>query len=413
MSPKPLHATRVAVLVQNLPVPFDRRVWMESNALRDAGADVTVVCPADERFPPGDFMLDGIRVMRYAPPTEANGLGGYFNEYVTSLRRMRNLLRRARAAGRFDVIHYCNPPDLLFTVARSVGRRDRSIMVFDQHDVGPELVAAKKMRFGKALVAVASFFERLTYKASDHVIATNESYKRIALSRGGFAPDEVTVVRSGPTKDWADDVVRADWHEGHEFLLGYVGVMGRQEGIEYLLEAVSLLVHEMNVDVHLALVGSGPDRDRLEDLSRTLGVAEHTTFHGRLPDADLKSILVDADVCVNPDEVNPMNDLSTMNKIVEYMALGRPIVQFDVREGRFSAGDASLYASANDSREFALQIRKLLDNPDLRRTMGQNGRERFVTSLSWDSQAQHLISAYETLIERATPVAEDAEAIRR
>jgi glycosyltransferase involved in cell wall biosynthesis len=397
----PLEGTRVAVLVQNLPVPFDRRVWMESTALSRAGADVTVVCPSDAQHPAGDFTISGIRVIRYASPREANGMLGYFDEYVTSLRRMRRGLRLARQAGRFDVIHFCNPPDLLYTVAKSVGRRDKSVLIFDQHDVGPELVAAKRMRFGRFLVRVAEFFERQTYKAADHVISTNESYRDIAVRRGGFRRTDVTVVRSGPTLDWADDAPRSDWHEGRTHLLGYVGVMGRQEGIEYLLEAMEILVNDLGADVQLALVGSGPDRQRLEAITQKLGVSDHVTFHGRVSDDQLKSILLDSDVCVNPDEVNPMNNLSTMNKIVEYMALGRPIVQFDVKEGRYSAANASLYAAANDSSNFAMSIQRLLRDPELRRSMGAEGRKRFERVLCWERQADHLIGAYLQLQTKA------------
>lgn len=401
----PLAGIRTAVLVQNLPVPFDRRVWMESTALSRAGAAVTVVCPADDKHPAGEFTIDGIRVLRYEPPREANGLAGYFNEYVTSLRRMRKSLRQARAAGAFDVIHFCNPPDLLYTVAKRLARKDGSALIFDQHDLGPELVRAKHMPFGPVLVRVARFFEARTYKAADHVIATNESYKAIAMRRGGFSQDSVTVVRSGPTADWAADTPRSDWHEGREFLVGYVGVMGRQEGIEYLLDAIASLARQ-NVDVQLALVGSGPDRARLEARATAAGISDRVTFHGRLPDDDLKSILSDAEVCVNPDEVNEMNDLSTMNKIVEYMALGRPIVQFDVKEGRFSAQSASMYADANDAESFAEAIKTLLLNSELREQMGRDGRQRFEDVLCWEHQSEHLVGAYRSVTVRQSASAD-------
>ncbi|MDD7945820.1 glycosyltransferase family 4 protein [Microbacterium sp. NE2HP2] len=395
----PLSGRRVAILVQNLPVPFDRRVWMESMALAEAGADVTVVCPADDRHPAGEFTIEGIKVFRYRPPREASGPLGYLNEYAVSLLRMRHELRRARRGGRFDVIHFCNPPDLLYTVAGPFSRRDESILVFDQHDLGPELVEAKHMPLGRIFTGIAKIFESRTYASADHVIATNESYKQIAIARGGFTPDDVTVVRSGPVSNWGDDVRPRDWHNGHEFLLGYVGVMGRQEGIEYLLEAIAAL-REWELDVHLSLVGSGPDRSRLEILAASLGITDNVTFHGRVSDEDLKSILSDADVCVNPDEVNPMNNLSTMNKIVEYMALGRPIVQFDVKEGKFSAGGASSYAEANSAQSLALEIRSLLQDPEMRAGMSQEGIRRFKHTLCWEHQAGHLVDAYVGILDK-------------
>ncbi|MHC3000578.1 hypothetical protein OB08_16050 [Microbacterium sp. HJ5] len=394
-----LRGTRIAILVQNLPVPFDRRVWQEATSLADAGADVTVVCPSDQRHPVGDFVIEGVTVQRYEAPREAKGLLGYFDEYGVSLRRMADVFERLRISRPFDIVHFCNPPDLLYLVAKRAKRKDGSVLVFDQHDLGPELVAAKRMPLPWLVAGVARFFERRTYAWADHVISTNDSYRDIAMRRGRFSGEDVTVVRSGPHRSWAAyRPTGEDWHRGRRFLLGYVGVMGRQEGIEYLIDAVKILVAERHMDVHLALIGSGPDRDRLEGLARRGGVADRIEFHGRVPDGQMKSILADADVCVNPDEVNAMNDLSTMNKIIEYMALGRAIVQFDVREGRYSAGDASVYADRdNDARSFAHAVERVLKDPELARAMGDAGRTRFEEVLCWEIQAERLISAYSRL----------------
>lgn len=398
MNEKPLEGTRVAILVQNLPVPFDRRVWQESKALRDAGADVTVVCPSDAKHPAGRFVIEGITVHRYLAPKEAGAVLGYVNEYGVSLLRMRAELKDARRAGAFDVIQFCNPPDLLYAVAKPYKRRDGSTLVFDQHDLGPELVRAKHLPLAWFFVRLAALFERWTFRAADHVVSTNESYRAVAESRGGFPESKVTVVRSGPPRDWADAVQKKNWHRGRAYLLGYVGVMGRQEGIEYLIEALRILVEDLQLDIHLALIGSGPDRARLEDLARVSGHADRIEFHGRVTDDDLLSILSDADVCVNPDEVNEMNDLSTMNKIVEYMALGRPIVQFDVREGRFSAQEASAYADANSAQALADAIGEVLRDPDRAARMGEVGRQRFRAVLAWENQAEALVAAYTKMI---------------
>lgn len=395
----PLQGARIAILVQNLPVPFDRRVWQEATTLAVAGADVTVVSPDAPDYPAGEFTIDGVRVHRYVNPPEASGVFGYLREYVGALARMRRALRGAREqSGPFDAIHFCNPPDLLYLAATPLRRRDGSKLVFDQHDLGPELVKAKAMPLSALFVAIARYFERATYRSADHVVATNESYRSIALGRGRKSPGEVTVVRSGPSREWPDaPFVRRDWHANRQYLIGYLGVMGRQEGIEYLLEAHRLLLSQ-GLDVQLSLIGSGPDRARLEGLASGLGIADHVAFHGRVSDEVLKSILSDADVCVNPDEVNPMNDQSTMNKIIEYMALGRPIVQFDVREGRFSAQEASLYAAANDAASFADRIADVLRDHRLAARMGAFGGMRFREVLAWEQQGERLVRMYERLL---------------
>ena len=405
-----LYGTRIAILVQNLPVPFDRRVWQEATSLAAAGADVTVVCPSDPRHPAGDFVIDGVSVLRYEAPREANGVLGYFEEYGVSLRRMAAAFEGARTAQPFDIVHFCNPPDLLYLVAKRAKQKDGSVLVFDQHDLGPELVEAKRMPLPWLFGAVARFFERRTYAWADHVISTNDSYRDIAMRRGRFRGEDVTVVRSGPYRAWASyRATGEDWHRGRLFLLGYVGVMGRQEGIEYLIDAVKILVAERHLDVHLALIGSGPDRERLESLARSRGVADRIEFHGRVPDDQMKSILADADVCVNPDEVNAMNDLSTMNKIIEYMALGRPIVQFDVREGRVSARDSSLYADRdNDARSFAHAVERVLRDPELAEAMGDAGRARFEQALCWEIQAERLIAAYRGMTRERVPLADSS-----
>lgn len=400
---RPLTEKKILILVQNLPVPFDRRVWQESQSLSQAGAEVTVICPSDAKFPEGEFDIDGIRVIRYKNPPEARGALGYVLEYGLSLLRMSRSARKARIRGRFDAVHFCNPPDLLYLVAARFKRRDGSVLVFDQHDLGPELVSAKRLPFGGLFVAVAKLFEAWTYRAADHVVATNESYKRIAMTRGRFSDEAVTVIRSGPSRTWADEPTPArDWHEGRQYLVGYLGVMGRQEGIEHLLLAHRELA-DSGLDVQLALVGSGPDRARLEHLVQALEIAERVTFHGRVDDTTLRSILANADVCVNPDEVNPMNDLSTMNKIIEYMALGKPIVQFDVREGRVSALESSLYADFDVPGSFGASIREVLQHPEKAAAMGEFGRERFMSELSWESQAERLVAMYTGLLEN-TPI---------
>jgi glycosyltransferase involved in cell wall biosynthesis len=316
------------------------------------------------------------------------------------------MVRSIAKVRRIDAIHFCNPPDLLFLVALPYKLAMKTFLVFDQHDLGPELIRAKKLPLSFLFVILMHFFERLTYRVADHVIVTNASYRDVAFRRGRKTEAEVTIVRSGPRSEWIKpSPADAKWKRGRRYLVGYVGVMGRQEGIEYLIDAAAILRDEFGLDVQFGLVGSGPDFRRLQQLCADRGVDDLVEFHGRLSDNQLRSILSTADVCVNPDEVNELNNLSTMNKIVEYMALGRPIVQFDVKEGRESAKEASLYAAANDAHDFAKCIASLLTDPVRAGEMGLNGQRRFVDSLCWETQVGNLTSVYERgLAKELVPV---------
>lgn len=394
-----MRGRRVAILVQNLPVPFDRRVWQEALALRDAGASVSVVCPGTPDFPAGTFQIDSIMVHRFAMPKEASGVLGYVREYGISLWRMHKELAKLRKGGAFDVVHFCNPPDLLAFVALTQKISGGSRLVFDQHDLGPELVVAKGLRFGKLFAAVARSWEWVAYWAADHVIATNESYKRTAIKRGRKSANEVTVVRSGPRKEWILAAAPTKkWAKGRDYQVGYVGVIGKQEGIDYLLEAAKILIFDEGINVQFCLVGSGTEVENLKRQVKEMGLQPYVSFLGRLSDEDLRSVLSNSDVCVNPDEVNELNDKSTMNKVLEYMALGKPIVQFDVTEGRFSAMDASAYARPNDSLSFATELKNVLLDPDLAKAMGEFGKRRFEEELCWEQQTPKLLHAYETAI---------------
>jgi glycosyltransferase involved in cell wall biosynthesis len=394
---------RVLILVENLPSPFDRRVWQEATTLRDAGYTVSIICPTGKGYEKKHEAIDGIDVWRYPLPAEAEGALGYAVEYFAALSWTFLLSLRIFFAKGFDVIHACNPPDLFFLIGnffKLFGRK----FVFDHHDANPELYQAKFGRrdlFWKAMCLL----ERLTFRFADVSIATNNSYRRIAIERGGMPPERVFVVRSGPSLERLKIVPALESLKcGKRFLVGYVGVMGRQEGIDLLLQAVQHLVHERNrKDIHFGLVGGGTSLDEMKGLARELGVAEYVTFTGRVPDAELLAMLNTADVCVNPDVANEMNDISTMNKIMEYMALGKPMVQFDLAEGRFSAQDASLYAKKNDPLDFAARIVELLDNPEQRARMGAFGRRRVQNELEWRYEAPKLLAAYDALWAKTAP----------
>jgi glycosyltransferase involved in cell wall biosynthesis len=390
---RPLAGRRVLIIVENLPLPFDRRVWHECRTLTAAGARVVAICPTGKGYEARYEELDGIHIYRHALPIDAKGAAGYALEYGIALfHEMRLALKVARKHG-IDTIHACNPPDLIFLVAlpfKLFGKR----FIFDHHDINPELYEAKFGRRGY-FWRLMLLLERLTFRAADVVISTNDSYREIALTRGHRRPEDVFVVRSGPDLDRL--VVTAPnprWRNGRAHLVGYVGVMGDQEGIDLLLGAARQIVHDQGRDVQFVLVGGGPALEGLKAQARTLGLDGHVTFTGRAPDADLFEVLSSADICVNPDRVNPMNDKSTMNKILEYMAFSKPIVQFEVKEGRISADRASLYARPNDTADLAAKITELLDDPERRAEMGRFGRHRVESILSWDHQVDSLIAAY-------------------
>lgn len=391
----------VLIIVENLPVPFDTRVWQEARALYTNGYDVSVICPIGKGFEQRREVIDGIDIHRHPMPFEARGAAGFLIEYSAALFWHLILALRVFVGHRFEVIHACNPPDTIFVVAGLFKVLFGTRFVFDHHDLCPELYEAKFGRRG-VMYRVLLLLERLTFRLADISVATNESYRKIALERGGMAAETVVVVRSGP------DMARlriaspdAALKRGKRYLVSYIGVMGNQEGINYLIEAAHHLVNRSGrQDIHFGFVGGGPELERLKDHVRKLELDEYFTFTGRVPDSVLLAMTNSADLCVSSDEWNDMNDKSTMNKIMEYMALGKPIVQFDLTEGRVSAGDASLYARPNDPLDLAAKIVELLDDPERRKRMGAFGRRRVETTLAWHHQAPKLLAAYDLLWQR-------------
>lgn len=399
---QPLVDRKILIIVENLPVPFDRRVWLEARTLRAAGAEVFVICPTGKDYETNYELLEGIHVYRHSLPLEADGALGFLVEYGAALFWESWLAWKIYFKHGLDAIHGCNPPDLIFLVAvqfRLFGVK----YLFDHHDINPELFEAKYHKKG-FFWNLMTLFERVTFRMAKVSIATNESYKNIAVTRGRKDPDDVFVVRSGPDLSRVKQVPPNDmWRNGRTYMVGYVGVMGQQEGLDLLLESMNYIVHKLDrQDVQMCLVGGGPALDMLKDMAKELGVAEYVTFTGRAPDADLFEILCTSDICVNPDRVNAMNNLSTMNKIMEYMAMGKPIVQFDVREGRFSARDASLYAKANDPIDMAKKILSLLADEPGRKKMSEFGSKRVREQLSWQQQIAPLINAYRRLFGQVT-----------
>ena len=344
----------ILIVVENLPVPFDRRVWQEANTLMENGAKVSIICPKMKGYTKSFETINGIDIYRHALPVEAKGVWGYLLEYSMALFWESFLSFKIYCKKRFHVIQGCNPPDLIFIVAlfyKLFGVK----YVFDHHDINPELYIAKynkKGLFYKFLLLV----ERLTFKTANYSIATNESYKEIAIRRGKMPADKVQVVRSGPKLNrlkLGDGDIK--YKKGRKFLIGYVGVIGEQEGLDLLLESVKYIVAKRN-DVQFGIIGGGTELEKIKQQTQDMGLGDYVDFYGRVDDETMVDVLNTSDLCVNPDRPTEMNNLSTMNKIMEYMALKKPIVQFDLKEGRLSALEASLYANNTSTEDFAEKI---------------------------------------------------------
>jgi glycosyltransferase involved in cell wall biosynthesis len=387
---------RVLIIVENLPVPFDRRVWSEATTLSRHGYEVTIICPKGPHATASFEVIEGIAVYRHWLPREGRGLLGYVAEYGAALFWEFVLSLKILARHGFDVIHACNPPDLIFVIGAFHKFLFGKSFIFDQHDINPELYEAKFGRRG-LMWRVMVLLERLTFALADVSIATNQSYRTIALERGRMKPDRVFVVRSGPNLSRVR-LLPPDpsWKKGRKFLVGYVGVVGKQEGIDLLLASIKHIRERRNRDdIQFVIVGSGPELEEVKKLATALELDELVTFTDRVDDATLFTILSTADVCVNPDRPNAMNDKSTMNKIMEYMALGKPIVQFDLAEGRVSAEEASLYAKNTDTADFGDKILELVDDAAMRDRMGAFGRKRISSELAWDHEVPKLLGAYD------------------
>lgn len=384
----------VCILVENLPVPLDRRVWQESCALRDAGYEVVVICPQMRGYTEPEELLEGIQIYRHWISEEASGVRGFLREYASALWGEFRLIWNAWRRHRFDIVHLCNPPDLLFLVAapfKLAGVR----IIYDVHDVWPEMFEAKFGGRGPFYWAVRAA-EWCTQFFADVVIATNESVRQIALERGGQAPDDVFVVRTAPKI--ADTEVEPDprLKNKRRHLVGYVGVMGNADGVQNIIGAAHHLVKNRGRrDIQFLLMGTGPEYDGLVALRDQLGLDGFVSLPGRVSNKFLFTALRTMDLGVSSDPINPYNDHCTMNKVLEYMTFGKAQVMFDLREGRFSAGEAACYVSENSAEALGEAISGLLENPAERERMGRLGRERFHSQLNWEKSVEQLEAAYQ------------------
>lgn len=392
------------MIVENLPVPFDRRVWQEATTLKQHGYDVTVICPTGKGHEASEEVLEGIRVLRHTLPLEGRGAVGFLVEYTAALYHETRLAFRVWREQRFDVVHVANPPDILCLVAMPYKLAGVKL-IFDHHDLTPELYVQKFGRrgFGWLLMRVA---EWLSFKLADVVISTNQSYRQIAMDRGGKSADDIFVVRSSPKADMMQEIapdpaIRAK----ASVILGYIGIMGSQDGIDVLLDILALLRDKHGVtDFHAMLIGDGPEFESSRLLATKLGLDDHVTFTGYLSGEALKQALSSIDIGLCPDPYNDYTRRCTMNKIMEYMAFTKPLVQFDLEEGRFSAQNASLYADSGDKDSFARHIIELINNPKLRAEMGRRGRTRIETELNWGAEIPSLMAAYDRALGVAPTV---------
>jgi glycosyltransferase involved in cell wall biosynthesis len=392
---------RILIIVQNLPVPFDRRVWLECEALTAAGYDVSVVCPKGKNDPPRE-VLDGVTLLKYRPYAPGGGALGFVLEYAYSFFATAGLVLRARRDGKFEVLQACNPPDIFWPIARWLRRRDNSRFVFDHHDLCPELYDSrfpdKSALPKRGLLAL----ERATFRTADHVVSTNASYAEIAIRRGSKAAAKVTVVRTGPDPDrLLRRAAVPALKRGRQHLVAYIGVMGPQDGVDLAIRAASHVVRDLGrKDVSFTFMGGGDSWAELVALRDQLGLQEYVELPGRVPDETVLEVLSTAAVGLSPDPKNPLNDVSTMNKTLEYMAFGLPIVAFDLKETRVSAGDAAVYIDSGDVAAYARAIVELIDDDAGREAMGRVGRVRIEEELGWPHQRDTYVGVYDALVGR-------------
>ena len=390
---------RILIVVENLPVPFDRRVWLEATTLARHGAAVTVICPKAKGFTKRHEMLEDVAIYRYPLPFDPSGALGFAAEFVWCFVATALLSLWVALFGRgFDVLHACNPPDTFWLLGRFwqlLGRR----FVFDHHDLCPEMFAAKFGRESGWLARGLRWLERQSLRAADVVITTNESHKRVAIHRGGKRPGDVFVVRSGPDLDRfttypADPSYRA----GKPHLLVYLGEICKQDGVDYMVRAVKLLAGRRG-DFQVVFIGGGPHQPAIKAYAAEQGISDFVHFTGRVSDDELCRILSSATLGIDPDPKTPWSDQSTMNKVIEYMFFGLPVVAFDLHETRVSAHGAGVYAEANSEPALADAIGALLDDPARRAAMGEAGRLRVRHLLAWEHSVPHLLAAYDQAFE--------------
>lgn len=395
---KALAGKHVLLIIENLAFPFDRRMFNIGTALRDFGAEVSVICPMSEKHYENEIVLDDIAVYRYKNTFANDSVLGYFREYTTAFVKTTFLLHKLLLQRRrIDVIHAANPPDIFWPIAlyaRLFGIK----FIFDEHDMSPEIYLSKFEEGSDGLLlGILKWFQHLSYRFAHAVISTNESYKANALAVNHGYAAKTFVVRNGPdTRHFSYRAPNPALKQGHKYLGAYIGIMDVHDGVEYVIRAMDDLVNRLHYsDLIVYLIGKGEDWPRLKRLTEELGLGNHVVFTGRIPDEPALEILSTADVCLSPDPDNPLNNVSTMTKVMEYMALGKPIVSFKLKEAQYSAGESALYVKSNDAAAFADGILQILRDPVASKRMGEFAMARVETSLSWQKQTESLLRAYQ------------------
>jgi glycosyltransferase involved in cell wall biosynthesis len=390
----------ILIIVQNLPVPFDRRVWQEPVSLRRAGYEVSVICPKKRMYTKGFERSEGIDIYRYAMLHDADRAAlGFVIEFLycwiaTLVLAVFIYLRRP-----FHAIHACNPPDTYFALAllfRPLGVK----FVFDHHDLCPEMYSAKGNRPLRLFYWGLLLLERLTIRSAAAVIAVNESHRDIAIRRGRAKPSKVTIVRSGPRLEWSNTrPIKLELRQNRKYVVVYVGEMGSQDGVDLLLSAIRHYANQYPKDTLFTLIGGGPEQPRMKDLSEHLNLHEWVTFTGRIKDDDLlRQYLMTADLCIAPDPRTEYGDLSTTNKIIEYLACGKPVVAFDLTEHRRTAQGGAVYVEPNSVTKLGDVTRELLVDEHRREAMGRFGQNRFREQLAWENSESGLLDIYSRLL---------------
>lgn len=394
---------RILMLLENLPFPQDLRVRREAFALTSAGYRVTVICPSAKGQTAREI-INGVSVYRYPAPPPAHGLFSYLWEYAYSMAASFWLSLIVFFRGGFDAIHAHNPPDTFVFIAMFY-KIFRKRFVYDHHDLSPEMYVARFRGGSRPMVYRALvLFEKLSCLLADHVIVTNESYKKVAMERGHVPKERVTIVRNGIELGRTMIPIEPDrgLQQIGKTIIGYVGVLGVQDGVDYLLRALNYLLRDLGRDdFYCLIVGFGDALEDLKRLAQELALQDHVHFTGPIFGEKLRQLLAAADICVDASPANPYTDRSTMFKVMEYMALGKPIVAFDLPEHRFTAQGAAVYVTPNDERAFARSLAQLMDNPDRRMALGATGSGRIKTQLAWEYSIPNLLSVYKTVLPGA------------
>jgi glycosyltransferase involved in cell wall biosynthesis len=398
------------IVVENQPYVTDTRVKAEAASLREAGWRVHVICPRlsqegrRERSPVyQDRTLDGIDIHSYRMDFAARGLVGYLREYLVSLLRIARLSLRVFRRDRFSVIHLCNPPDFLFIVGAFYKLLGRGV-VFDHHDLFPEMILSRYQGpVQRSLYLFSRALEFLTFQTADAVLSTNHSYRDIAVRRGRVDEGDVFVVRNGPR---AGEIVPGrpvpELKKGFSYMACYAGIMGPEDGVLELIQVIRHIVRQLKrTDILFCLLGDGAARNEAAECARTWGIQEYVDMPGMIVDRPLFcKYLSTADIMLAPEMSNPLNDKSTFIKIAEYMAMAKPIAAYDLRETRFTAGDAAVVVPSGDMEAYAAAIVALLDDPGRRAQMGDIGIERIRTRFQWEHQKGILLEAYDHVLRR-------------